>query len=383
MTQSLDILDKLIAFPTVSRDPNRELIEFARVFLAERGIAAEVIVADEGRKANLLARIGPRDAPAILLSGHTDVVPVEGQAWSVDPFRLATRDGRAYGRGTTDMKGFIAACLRLAALASGENLARPLLLCFSHDEEIGCIGVRSAIDRIAACGLDIRLGIVGEPTQMRIATGHKGKIGARATCCGVEGHSALAPKYLNAMHLACDFVGRLRERQAELAQGGASDPAYEVPYTTIHAGKIAGGTALNIVPHRCIVDFEIRNIAEDDPKAILDRIFDDAAAITAAQRERFPQARVEIEIFNEYPGLETPVEAEIVQFVRGLVEDPATFKVAFGTEGGLFTQRLGVPTIVCGPGSMDQGHKPDEFVSLDQLAACDRMMDRLLLHLKD
>ncbi len=376
--RTIDLLERLVAFPTVSRDPNRALIDFVREFLAERGVAADLILAEDGCKANLFATIGPAGVPGIMLSGHTDVVPTEGQTWRTDPFRLAVYDGRAYARGAADMKGFLAACLRLADHASRRTLLTPLHLSFSHDEEIGCVGVRSLIERLAAAPFRPRCCIVGEPTGLRIATGHKGKLAARATCCGLAGHSALAPRALNAIHLACDFVGRLRDRQAQLASGGPRDRDYDIAYTTIHVGRIGGGTALNIVPDRCTVDFEIRNVAADDPDALLAAIIGDADAIAAAHRGRFAGADIEISTVNAYPGLATPETAEVVAFVGALVEDPAPFKVAFGTEGGLFSDRLGVPTVVCGPGSMAQGHKPDEYVALDQLAACDRMMDRLL-----
>ena len=375
---TLTLLDRLVAFETVSRDPNRPLIDFVRDYLAGHGIAAEIVEAEDGRKANLFCTIGPTDRPAIMLSGHTDVVPVAGQDWTSDPFRLRVADGRAYGRGTADMKGFVAAALALAARAAGRELTVPLHLALSHDEEIGCGGVRSRIDQLAARGFRPRLAIVGEPTGMRIATGHKGKLAARATCCGVAGHSALAPRALNAIHLACDFVGALRAGQDALAASGACDPDYAVPYTTIHVGQIAGGTALNIVPNRCTLDFEIRTVAADDPEAILDRLMAEGARIAAARQAEFPEARIAFERLNAYPGLATPVDSEAVAFLAALVGSGETHKVAFGTEGGLFSDRLGTPTLVCGPGSMDQGHRPDEFVALSQLAACDAMMDRLL-----
>ncbi|MCW6508411.1 acetylornithine deacetylase [Lichenifustis flavocetrariae] len=375
---TLELLDRLVAFPTVSRDPNRALIEFVRHYLAARGVQAELFEAEAGRKANLFATVGPADIPGILLSGHTDVVPVDGQPWTTDPFRLTLDDGRAFGRGTTDMKGFLAAALRLVDHAAQATLRTPIHLAFSHDEETGCVGVRPMLASLAARGLQPRLAIVGEPTSMRIATGHKGKIGARATCCGVAAHSALAPRALNAIHLACDFVAAVRTRQDDLAREGARDPDYDVPYSTLHVGRIAGGTALNIVPDRCTIDFEIRNIAEDDSEAILGGLMDAAAAISDRNRRAFPQADIRIEVFNRYPGLATPPDAEVVRFVEGLVDEPETSKVAFGTEGGLFTEQLGVPVVVCGPGSMDQGHKADEFIALDQLEACDRMMERLL-----
>ena len=375
---TLAILDRLVGFATVSRDPNRPLIDFVRDFLAGHGIESEIVEAEDGRKANLFATIGPKDRPGVMLSGHTDVVPVDGQNWSHDPFRLRVADGRAYGRGAADMKGFVASALALAARAATRTLETPLHLAFSHDEEIGCVGVRSLIDRLETRPLRPRLAIIGEPTSMAIATGPKGKLAARATCCGVTGHSALAPNALNAIHLACDFVGALRGLQGEIERDGPRDADYDIPYTTLHAGIIAGGTALNIVPERCTVDFEIRNVAEDDPEAILNRLMDEAATLVAAQRTRFPEADIGFERLNDYPGLTTPVASEAVAFLRGILDGSTLCKVAFGTEGGLFSQRLGIPVLVCGPGSMEQGHKADEFITLDQLAACDGMMDRLL-----
>ena len=375
---TLDLLDRLVAFPTVSRDPNRALIDFVRQYLADRGVEAELFEAEDGRKANLFATLSPAGVPGVLLSGHTDVVPVDGQHWTTDPFRLAVHEGRAFGRGATDMKGFIASALQLVDRAAQAPLRTPIHFAFSHDEETGCVGVRPMIASLAARGLHPRFAIVGEPTSMRIATGHKGKIGARATCCGVAAHSALAPTALNAVHLACDFVSAVRARQDDLARRGARDPDYDVPYTTLHVGKITGGTALNIVPDRCTLDFEIRNIAADDGEAILNGLMDAAAAISDRSRPAFPEADIRIEVFNRYPGLATPPDAEVVRFVGDLAGTSETNKVAFGTEGGLFTEQLGVPVVVCGPGSMEQGHKPDEFIALEQLGACDRMMDRLL-----
>jgi acetylornithine deacetylase len=276
------------------------------------------------------------------------------------------------------MKGFLACALMLADRAAQESLATPIHLALSHDEEVGCIGVRSMIDGLAAGAVRPRFAIVGEPTSMRIATGHKGKIGARATCCGVAGHSALAPRALNAIHLACDFIDAVRGRQNDIEREGSRDDDYDVPYTTLHVGRVEGGTALNIVPNRCTVDFEIRNIAQDDAGAVLDRLMNEAVAIAARHRDAFPQVDIGIDVFNDYPGLATPTDAEVVRFVSSLVPSQDLMKVDFGTEGGLFSKRLGVPVVVCGPGSMNQGHKPDEFIALDQLEACDRMMERLL-----
>jgi acetylornithine deacetylase len=375
---SLEILDKLVAFPTVSRDSNRDLIEFVRSFLAERNIEAELICTADGQKANLFATVGPKNVPGVMLSGHTDVVPVDDQNWSADPFRMRVSAGRAYGRGTADMKSFLACALSLVGRMAGTKLSKPIHLAFSHDEEVGCVGVRFLIDELAKRLVKPRFAIIGEPTLMRLATGHKGKIAARATCCGVEGHSALAPKALNAIHLACDFVGFIRHSQQEIVEAGSRDEDYDVPYTTLHVGRIEGGTALNIVPGKCTVDFEIRNIGRDDGTAILDRLTEGAMRIAMKRRDAFSQADIRVDVVNQYPGLATPMDSEVVRFVSRIVDHPNPFNVAFGTEAGLFSSRLGVPAVVCGPGSMDQGHKPDEFVALNQIEACDRMMDRLL-----
>jgi acetylornithine deacetylase len=376
--ESLPLLERLVGFPTVSRDPNLSLVEFVRDFLAGRGIAATVMADDTGRKANLFATVGPADAGGVMLSGHTDVVPVDGQDWRSDPFRLVERDGRLFGRGTADMKGFLACALRAADRAAERPLKAPLHLAFSYDEELGCLGVRPMLAALERTALRPELCIVGEPTSMLVATGHKGKTGIRATCCGLEGHSALAPTALNAIHLAVDFINRLRDRQSALAAEGRSDPAFDVPYTTLHVGKIAGGVALNIVPNRCTLDFEIRNLAGDDPDAMLAEIEADAEAIAAAARPRFSGAAITFEALNAYPGLETSADDRSVAYVRRLVGRDDLVKVAFGTEGGLIHRSLGVPTVICGPGSMAQGHKADEFVARDQIAACDAMMDRIV-----
>lgn len=378
---SLDLLDRLVAFPTVSRDPNRDLVDFVVAFLAARGIETMLVPNAEGTKANLFATIGPRDRGGVMLSGHTDVVPVEGQAWSGDPFRLREVDGRLIGRGTTDMKGFLACALACADRAARMELAVPLHLAFSYDEEIGCVGVRSLLEAMAEAPFRPEMAIIGEPTSMRIATGHKGKTALRALCCGREAHSALAPTALNAIHLATAYIDKIRARQEIFATRGARDADYDVPYTTLHVGRIAGGTALNIVPNACAIEFEIRNLAEDDPAALIACLEADAEAVAAPWRAAFPEAAVKVEVTNAYPGLATPQDAPVVGFAAALTGRNDRLKLAFGTEGGLFGQRLGIPAVICGPGSMDQGHKPDEWVARALIAECDRFMDALLARL--
>lgn len=380
---SLDILHRLIAFDTTSALSNLELIHYVRGLMADSGISCEVVQSEDGRKANLFASVGPPGTPGIVLSGHTDVVPVEGQQWSSSPFVATVRDNRVYGRGSCDMKGFVACAIALMLRAAGERLTRPLHLALSYDEEIGCIGVRRLLDHLHASVLRPLLCIVGEPTQMQIALGHKGKTTLRAHCHGHEGHSSLAPHFPNAIHLAADFVGILKATQADLARAGAYDAAYDVPYTTVHVGKINGGTALNIVPNNCTVDFEIRNLPDDDTRRIVEELRTQAEAVAQTLSQQSRPARINIEQVNDYPGLDTSPTVDAVRFISKLL--PASDrqgKVAFGTEGGLFAQRLDVPVIVCGPGSIEQAHKPDEYISLDQLKECDAFLERILLSLR-
>lgn len=373
-----DILEKLISFPTVSRDSNLDLIEFVADTLRQHGVTPHIIRNEDGRKANLYATIGPDDRPGVVLSGHTDVVPVDGQDWSLPPFTMTEHGGRLYGRGTADMKGFIACALAVCIKASRMDLQTPLHLALSYDEEVGCLGVRSLIDFLGGVPHKPLLCLIGEPTGMRVATGHKGKTAARATCRGREGHSALAPFALNALHLGCDFVTALRQEQERLCIEGGRDDDYDVPYTTVHVGKMNGGVALNIVPNLCQIDFEIRNIASDDPELILDRLKREAGHITEKASTVAPEAAIDVAVVNAYPGLDTPVTSQAVNFVKSLIGANSTIKVAFGTEGGLFDRDVGIPTVVCGPGSMEQGHKPDEFVSIEQLRRCDEMLANLL-----
>ena len=381
--QTRDILERLIAFETVSSQPNIALIEWVRDLLGKAGIDSTILPDPAGHKANLYATVGPSGQGGVMLSGHTDVVPVDGQAWTRPAFALTEDDGRLYGRGTTDMKGFCAAAIALMLRAArAKPLRTPLHLALSFDEEVGCLGVRSLIDMLETAPVRPAMCIVGEPTGMAVATGHKGKVALRATCKGREGHSALAPMALNALHLAADFIGVIRDLQARIAATGVRDGDYDVPYTTLHAGKMQGGVQVNIVPNTAVIDFEIRSLAEDDPEAIISALRAEAEAIVAPLRAEFPEAGIVIERLWDYPGLGTPSDAGVVNFVKGLTGANGTIKVAYGTEGGLFAQRLGIPTVICGPGSMAQGHKPDEYISREQLARCEAMLDALLMRLE-
>jgi acetylornithine deacetylase len=375
--QTRDILARLLAFDTVSSNPNRDLMAYVRDLFQTAGLSVTLVPDATGGKTNLFVSTGPEGLEGVMLSGHTDVVPVEGQAWTVPPFALTERDGRLFGRGAADMKGFVACAIEAVLAASRRPLRVPLHLALSYDEEIGCMGVRSLIDLLAAAPVKPRFCIVGEPTGMQVATGHKGKVALRVTCTGREGHSALAPLALNALHLAADFLTAIRQLQAEVAATGLRDGDYDVPYTTLHVGKMAGGVQVNIVPNHAVLDFEIRSLAGEDVASLVARLTADADRIVAPLRADFPEAAIRVERLWDYPGLGTPSDAAVVNFVKGLTGANGTIKVAFGTEGGLFDQRLGVPTVICGPGSMAQGHKPDEFVTVEQIERCRAMLAAL------
>lgn len=372
------ILERLVAFDTVSHRTNLPLILWVRDLLAEGGIASEVILDATGEKANLLAVVGPRDVPGVVVSGHVDVVPVEGQAWTRPPFRLTAEGGRLYGRGTTDMKGFVACAIAAALEAARRPLAAPMVLALSHDEEVGCRGVGSMIARMAEALPLPRFCIVGEPTEGRVVVGHKGKVALRSTCRGRAGHSSGAPLTVNAIHLAAEMVGLIRAEQARAAVQGPFDADYEVHFSTLHAGRIAGGVQVNIVAENAVIDWEIRSLAGDAPEARLARIAQAVEAMLVPYRALAREAGIETERLWDYPGLGTPPDAPVVEFARALTGDNrAPGKVAYGTEGGLFAARLGLPTVVCGPGSMAQGHTADEFVEVAELARAGAMLAAL------
>ncbi|KWS12617.1 acetylornithine deacetylase [Pseudomonas syringae] len=381
--RALEILKRLIAFDTVSSEPNMALIEYVRELLASKGIESLIVKDETGKKANLFASTGPRDVPGVLLSGHTDVVPAAGQAWTMPPFQATLRDGRIYGRGTCDMKGFIALAIDAMLDAADMPLMRPLQLALSHDEEIGCVGVRRLLDVLHLAPVRPFLCVVGEPTLMQFAVGHKGKASYRTFCRGQEAHSSLAPRAVNAIHLASDFIAELRKSQKQIEQQGARDEGYDIPYSTVHIGRIDGGKALNIVPNLCTLEFEYRNLPGDNPDALLEQLRERAEVLVREARQLSGVADIEIEVMNEYPALETHPSVEAVRLLHAFAE-PGTqhIKVSYGTEGGLFAGRLNVPVVVCGPGSIEQAHKPDEFIDESQMDAGERFLQSLLGSLK-
>jgi acetylornithine deacetylase len=374
---SIDMIGRLVGFDTTSRESNLALIDFVRDYLDGFGVASELVFDAARRKANLYATIGPADRGGIMLSGHTDVVPVDGQDWTSDPFAVVERDGRLYGRGTADMKGFIATMLALVPDFIAARAATPVHLALTYDEEVGCIGVRGLIATLAARPVKPRLCFIGEPTLMQPVVAHKGKHSVRCRVRGQESHSALSHLGVNAIEAAAEIIARIGAMAREKRAHGPFDPGFTPPYTTIQTGIVSGGTALNIVPRECRFDFEIRHLPEDDAEAMLETLRQHAAALVPAMQRVSPQTGIAIEAFNTIPALSTGIDSEVVALARDLTGANAVGKVSFGTEGGLY-QQAGIPTVVCGPGSIEQAHRPDEFVALDQVRQCEEFLRRLI-----
>lgn len=377
MPTSRELLAKLIAFNTVSRESNLALIAFVFDYLKAQGVDAELVYNPERTKANLFASIGPSDRGGLVLSGHTDVVPVAGQAWTVEPFQLTERDGKLYGRGSADMKGFIASVLAAVSQFLAQPLQVPVHLAFSYDEEVGCLGVRSLLaeleqrpHRPIAC-------LIGEPTELKPVLGHKGKLAMRCQVKGAACHSAYAPQGVNAIEYAARLIGKLGDIGEQLAQGALHDRRFDPPFSTVQTGMIQGGRALNIVPAECQFDFEVRALPDFDAQQVVDQLADYAEhQLLPAMRARSSASDIAFEPLSAYPGLATDPQGSLAELLARISGSREFGTVAFGTEGGLFHQ-AGIPAVVCGPGSMDQGHKADEFVSQEQLDGCDAMLARL------
>jgi acetylornithine deacetylase len=374
----LELLQSLIGFATVSRDPNRELLAYVEEWLSRHGVKSEILWNEDGRKGNLWATIGPADRPGAILSGHTDVVPVDGQAWSSDPFVLRRAQDRVYGRGTADMKGFIAVVLAQVPAMVRRPLKAPVHFALSYDEEIGCLGVRSLVSKIADMAIKPGLCIIGEPTSMQVVIGHKGGRSYRVRVTGSPAHSSLAPRAVNAIDYAAELILFLRTIATSWMEKGPFDATFDVSHSTLSTGLIQGGTAINIVPGACEFVFEFRHLASLDVEELTRRIEGFACELEAQMRSVNPQTGIEFTPMYEYPGLDMEPEHPAVTLVKQLVERNKHSKVAFGTEAGLFKGRAGIPAIVCGPGSIGQAHQPDEFVDLTQLEVCNRFLSRLL-----
>jgi acetylornithine deacetylase len=373
MSNTAQTLATLAAFPTISADPNEDLIRYAAQRITAAGGRVHSMAGALPGKFNLLASFGPETGAGLVLSGHSDVVPVKGQDWHSDPFTLTEREGRLYARGSSDMKGFLAAMLTAAERADKGKFTRPLHLAFSYDEEIGCVGVRDLLTRLQAEGFQAQGCVIGEPTELRVITGHKGKIAGCICCRGKAAHSANPSLGCNAIQLAGGMLAALSALQQELLETRRDDD-YPYPHSSLQPGKIAGGVALNIVPDACDIEFELRYLAGEDTASLLERLRQKGRELAAAA----PGGSIELRITNEYPGVDTPQDAPITRQALAAAGATGTGKVGFGTEAGLFAASLGMQTVICGPGSIDRAHKPNEYVTRDELAAADTFLDRLL-----
>jgi acetylornithine deacetylase len=374
-----ELLKRLVAFDTTSRRSNLRLVEAVEDWLERHGVASRRVYDATGTKANLFATIGPDRPDGVILSGHVDTVPVDDQDWSDDPFQLRERDGRLIGRGTTDMKGFDAVALAKVPAMVKADLQRPIHLALSYDEEVGCLGVRTLLERLQREGFAAAGCVVGEPTGMAVVLGHKGKHSFEVEVRGAECHSAMAPMGVNAVEYAARLITRISDAGRRLAAEGPFDAAYTVPHTTAHVGTCKGGTALNIVPDGCRFVFEFRHLTSQPAEPLIAEL--EAFArdeLEPAMRAVSPDAGIRFTRTSRVTGFDIAADHPFVRTVAGLAGGGVAGKVAFGTEAGLFTEWLGVPTVVCGPGDIAQAHKPDEFVAAEQLAACERFVDRLI-----
>jgi acetylornithine deacetylase len=380
--QSLEMIEKLISFDTTSRNSNLGLIEYVRDYLADLGATCELIYDATGQKANLYATLGPADRPGVALSGHTDVVPVDGQDWDTDPWQTVEKDGKLYGRGTCDMKSFVAVALAKAPAFAAADLKTPVHFAFSYDEEVGCLGVRPMLKRLAELPVRPAMVVIGEPTDMKVINAHKGKLSMTCRVRGFESHSSLAPTGVNAVEYAARLVVKLQEMAGRKAAEGPFDEQFDVPHTTVHTGTIHGGTALNIVPKDCSFEYEFRNLPNEDPTKLQAEVEAQAAELQAEMQAKRPNTGIGFEQLSAFAPLDTAPDHPVVSLAKSLAGANATSKVAFGTEAGLFSES-GIPAVVCGPGSIEQAHKPNEFVALEQVALCERFLDRLTERLVD
>ena len=376
---SIEILKKLVSFDTTSFKSNLDLIKFIENYLNDLNVKSELIYDETKNKANLFTTIGPNLHGGIVLSGHTDVVPITKQNWTSDPFILTERDDKLFGRGSSDMKGFIAIVLSRVSAMVEKKLKKPIHLAFSYDEEIGCVGVHSLLDLIKKKSINPEFCIVGEPTSMEMVIGHKGKHAYDVKVDGLSCHSGQAPNGVNAINYASKLINYIEEINKEKSIKGPFDNDYEIPYSTLHTGLIKGGTILNIVPKLCQFEFEIRHLAEDDPLEIIQRIKQYTEELLIKEMHNISSiTNIEINEKINYPGLNISESISPVKQVKELLGKSSHKKVVFGTEGGLFKRELNLPTIICGPGSIDQAHKPDEFISIQQIEKGGTFIDKLI-----
>ncbi len=374
-----DLLSQLISFDTTSRNSNLDFIEFVSAMLEPHGIKCERTFDATGKKANLFATLGGGDGPGIVLSGHTDVVPVDGQDWKTDPFKAEIVGDTMFGRGTCDMKGFIAICLNNIENILQANLSTPIHFAFSYDEEVGCVGVTGLLEELKKKPVRPYACIIGEPTSMGVIRAHKGMLFKRCCVRGKSAHSSLVDQGVNANTVAARLISRVDDIQRRIQREGPFDKEFDPPYTTLHSGVIHGGTVNNIIPVNCQFDFEIRNLPDQPTLPLF------AEVESYGQTELVPEMQtvskdtgIDWRTLADYPGLNTSLDDSLIPMISALVGSTAkSGKVSYGTEGGHF-QSAGISTLVCGPGSIEQAHKPDEFIKLDQLAKCEQFLDALI-----
>ncbi|TPN80649.1 acetylornithine deacetylase [Mesorhizobium sp. CU2] len=365
----LDILDRLVAFPSLAGQPNGDIAGWIEAYLAKHEARVTLLPGPEGDRSNLFATIGPADVPGYVLSGHMDVVPAGEPQWSSDPFILRREGERLYGRGATDMKGFLAAVLAAVPALAKQRLARPIHIAFSYDEEIGCRGVPHLIARLPdLCAKPLGV-IVGEPSGMRAVRGHKGKAAARVTIHGRSGHSSRPDLGRNAIHGMAETLSAVVS-EAERLTHGPFDPTFEPPYSSLQAGVIKGGQSVNIIPDNCTLDLEARAIPGVDPASLL--------ALVKASTETSATGGFQVEWtpLSAYPALSLPQDAPLAALLQELTGQTPLAAVSYGTEAGLY-QAAGLDAIICGPGDIGRAHKPDEYILAGELAACQRMIEML------
>ena len=376
--ETWSMIKRLVGFDTTSRESNLGLIEWVRDWLAGQGVQTTLTYDASGTKANLFATIGEGARPGIVLSGHTDVVPVDGQPWDTDPFKAVLREDRIFARGAADMKGFLGAVLAMTPRFLQARLDAPIHYSLSYDEEVGCIGVRGLIEDIVRRGIKPSGCIVGEPTDMQVVIANKGKRSFHCHVRGKEAHSAMTPAGVNAIEFAARIITHIRAIADRLRDEETRDPMFDVPFTTLQTGVITGGTAVNIVPRDCRFDFEFRYLPLADPDRLEREIRDYAESIVRNEmRAADPNTDVTISLKSEIPGLATGADDRLSYLATALARNRQVAKVAYATEAGLF-QRAGIPSIICGPGSISEAHKPNEFITLVQVEKCEAFLERLI-----
>ncbi|MFH1805921.1 MAG: acetylornithine deacetylase [Pseudomonadota bacterium] len=367
---AIDILGRLVAFDTTSKNSNLGLIAYVQDYLAQYGVETTLFHDETGQKANLLATIGPKNAPGIVFSGHTDVVPALEKGWETPAFDMHERDGKLFGRGTTDMKGFVACALAMVPDLVTRSLSMPVHLAFSYDEEVGCLGVGSMVDHLAQLPHPPRLAIIGEPTEMKVINGQKGKYSMRVNVTGTAGHSSFAPHHVNAIEYAARAIAMISDIGRDFEINGPFDPDFTVPHSTMLTTTIGGGTATNVTPDFCEFTFEIRHLPDHDAQTVLAHIQRTVTdTLQAEMQAKEPETGFEWEKIFAYPGMGDCTDADGFALVRNVIPT-VSGKVSYGSEGGIFEKQGHIPSIICGPGSIKQAHKRNEFVEISQLDDC-------------